>query len=290
MALNGRLWQIDERGYLINDAKLEHIQPRFQAVMDDVIHEYVSNIGKDIHSIYLTGSIPRGLAVEGKSDLNAIAVLEYYSDPELVLQDWIEPAEKAIVAKHDCVSDVQMELYPHGWLLFDESEFSIAAFILKTHAVCVWGADISPDLTEYKFTDKATRIAIANDDIVQLDPDVDEAIHEIETEKSSANVKYWCKRICKNIVHAAFGLVMVDERVHTRDIDISVRYFLKHYPNEQDNIQQAVDFIANPTESAQDILDYLKSFGYWLGSQCDLWLDHYNPDRDLEFQFEHDDD
>ena len=122
------------------------------------------------------------------------------------MQDWIVQTEDEILAKHDCVSNVQLEIWPHGWLLHDESEFSISAFILQTHAVCVWGVDMSPDLTDYKFTDKERRIAIANDDIVQLQSDIDEAVEEISTEDSPVNIRYWCKRICKNMIHSAFGL------------------------------------------------------------------------------------
>lgn len=210
MAIKGRLWEVDEQGFLIPDASLENIKPPFKAVVDDVIEAYIQNIGQDIHSIYITGSVPRGLAIEGQSDLDAIAVLEYYTDPELVMQNWVSPTEVDIRAKHVCVSDVQMDIYPHGWLLHDESEFSISAFVLKTHAVCVWGIDMSPDLTNYRFSDKETRIAIANDDIIQLEPDIDEAIEEIEANDSPDNVRYWCKRICKK--YDSFGVWLGDGR------------------------------------------------------------------------------
>jgi len=290
MASNGRIWQVDKRGYLINDAKSEHIKPPFLDVIDDVIKAYLHHIGDDVHSIYITGSVPRGLAVEGQSDIDVIALLEYYTEPELVMRDWIASAEDNILAKHDCVSDVQMEIWPHGWILHDESEFSISAFILKTHAVCVWGVDITPDLTDYKFTDKSTRIAIANDDIVQIEPDIDEAIDEIEADDSPANVKYWCKRICKNMIHAAFGLVMVDEAVHTRDTDISAQYFIKHFPDYKPEVKQAIAWVESPTDERQDILDFLDTFGAWLIAECDGWLDGYNPERDLEYLFESDED
>ena len=286
MANYGRLWQIDKNGYLINDAKLESIQPPFKAVVDDVVEAYVKYIEQDLHSIYITGSISRGLAIEGQSDINAIGVLEYYTDPELVLQDWIIPTEDEILARHDCISDTQLEIWPHGWLLHDESEFSISAFILQTHAVCVWGVDMSPDLTHYKFTDEETRIAIANDDIVQIQTDIEDAKEAILTDDSPSNVRYWSKRICKNMIHSAFGLVMVDEGVHTRDMDVSARYIQKHYPQKQHEIQQALDFVQSPIDSKQVILDFLDSFGTWLIIECGKWIDKNNPERDIEYQFE----
>lgn len=290
MANQGRIWQVDDKGFLINDAKKENISPRYQAVIDDAVKAYRDNIGDDIHSIYVTGSVPRGLAVEGKSDIDLFAILEYYTEPELVMQDWIPDAELAITDKHDCVTNVQMDIWVHGWLLHDPTEFSVSAFILKTHAVCVWGADMSPDVTAYQFTRRETRIAIANDDIVQIEPDIEEVREEIDLDDSLENVAYWCKRICKNMIHAMFGLVMVDEKVHTRDIDMSIHYILKHYPDKKKQVEQAVEFIHSPTDSEQKLVDFLDTFGAWLIQECDTWLDDHNPDRYLEYQFEYDED
>ncbi len=288
MANQGRLWQVNANGFLVNDAKKENLTPQYQAVIDDVIQAYRDHIDNEIHSIYVTGSVPRGLAVEGQSDLDMFAVLEYYTEPELVMQDWIPEAEQTIAEKHDCVSNVQMETWIHGWLLHDPTEFSVSAFILRTHAVCVWGADMSPDVTAYQFSKRETRLAIANDDIVQIDPDIEEAIEEIELDDSADNIRYWCKRICKNMIHAMFGLVMVDEFVHTRDIDVSVKYILKHYPDKRPDVEQAVNYIQSPTKSKQELLDFLNAFGQWLIDECDTWLDEHNPDRYLEYQFEYD--
>ena len=290
MASKGRLWQVDAHGFLMNDAHLDHIKPPFSDVVNDVAKAYLEHIGDEIHSIYVTGSVARGLAVEGQSDLDVIALLEYYTEPELVMQDWVAPTEETVIAKHDCVSDVQIEIWPHGWVLHDESEFSISAFVLKTHAVCVWGADITPDLTDYKFTERETRLAIANDDIVQIEPDIDEALAEIEADDSPVHVRYWCKRICKNMVHAAFGLVMVDEVVHTRDIDLSASYFIKHFPDYEPEMKQAMQWIESPIDDAQELMDFLDTFGAWLIAECDEWLDQHNPDRYLEYQFESDED
>ena len=64
------MWQVDKNGFLINDATKEQITPQYQAVIDDAIKAYRDNIGDDIHSIYVTGSVPRGLAEDGKSDLD----------------------------------------------------------------------------------------------------------------------------------------------------------------------------------------------------------------------------
>src|SRR5262245_10106414 len=141
MAGQGRIWRTNERGILLNDARRELIQPPFSALLADAIATCVQHSETDLHSLYITGSIPRGLATPGASDFNLIGVLEYSVDPELVMQDWIPLAEAKLLKDHQHVSDVQIELWPQGYIFRDPDEFSIGAFILVTNSVCVWGSD-----------------------------------------------------------------------------------------------------------------------------------------------------
>lgn len=69
-------WSIDECGYLVNDAKLHKIQPEFEQLIDLTRKTFVESLGGSMHSCYLTGSVPRGLAVNGLSDLDAFAILK----------------------------------------------------------------------------------------------------------------------------------------------------------------------------------------------------------------------
>lgn len=283
MSKQGQVWKSDSAGIILNNASLDAIQEAFKAVIDDTVQAIIDHIGDDIHSIYIAGSVARGMAIQGKSDLNVIAVLEYHVDPELVMQDWIRPTENALSNKYDVVSAVNLDLYPYGWLMRDDNEFSISAFILKTQAVCVWGSDVSPDLGDYNLFNEKVRIAIANDDIIQIQDDIDEAFAEIEGDTSAENVRYWCREVCKNIVWTGFALTMVAHPLYSRDVDIAAQYFAQAYPKQAEHIRQTLDFIAHPTDYADEILHFLETFGEWLMDECDTWIERYNPDYEYEY-------
>ena len=68
----GRLWQLDPEGFLVNEAHSEKIVPPFDRVVTVVRETYLKYARENIHSIYLRGSIPRGLAIEGISDVDII--------------------------------------------------------------------------------------------------------------------------------------------------------------------------------------------------------------------------
>ncbi|MBZ0294938.1 MAG: hypothetical protein K8L99_20415 [Anaerolineae bacterium] len=271
----GRYWRTDEDGNLLNDASPEYIQPPFAAVVQAAVDAYLQHIPDDVHSIYVTGSIPRGLAIEGESDLDMFAVLTESSDPLLVMQDWIEPTEEALIDQYPCVTDVQLEVWPDGYVFTDPARFSIGAFIIKTHSVCVWGSDLTPELGDYPVS-----AAIANDDLVQIEPDIAEAVERIQADRQPANVRYWCRRVMKQILRAGFALVMVEEGRHTRDHDLCYEAFARHYPGHAADMKRALEYARFPLEDADGVLAFLENMGSWIIAQANRWLDEHNPARD----------
>jgi uncharacterized protein len=277
----GRLWRMDANGSILNDASIETIKPPYDAMIADAVAVFTSKIANDIHSIYVTGSVARGLAVEGVSNLNIFAVLTEETDADLVLQDWIQSAEEELLAQYPSLSDVVLELWPYNHVFSDPGRFSIGAFIIKTHSICVWGSDVAPELPEYK-----VEAAVANDDLVQIRLDIDEAVAKIKRNSRPENVSFWCRDIAKHILHAGFALVMVDEGIHTRDLDLSYEYFAKHYPGHAADMQRALIYAENPSMDAMEVLDYLAIMGAWMIAHADSWLDQHNPDRELALQVE----
>ena len=271
----GRLWQIDTNGCILNDAHHDYIQPPFDALVRDAVQAYVDHIGQDIDSIYVTGSVSRGLAVAGESDLNMFAVTTDSVDPDLVLQDWIMNAEEALIAAHDCVRDVQLELWPYYYVFNDPARFSIGGFILKTYSVCLWGGDLAVQLPEYRLTP-----AIANDDIVQVEDDLQDALSEITDDPTVANVRYWCERAAKSVLRSGFGLVQMAEGVHTRDVDLCCAYFVRHYPQHAGAMARILDYAQNPVADGDAVARWLAEARHWFLPLADAWLDDHNPARD----------
>ena len=290
MSRNGRIWQVDARGNILNDADLRHVQAPFRAALDDAVALMVQYAEADIHSIYVTGSVPRGLALPGQSDLHVFAVLEYEVDPELVMQDWIPLAEAEIFDRHDALSDVQIELWPQGYIFRDPEEFSIGAFIIRAHSVCVWGSDLTPELPDFNLNNTHTRIGIANDDLVLLKQDLADAAEAIHDAESAEDVVYWSKFICKRMVRAGFSLVLVESNLYTNDIDLAYEQFSRFYPNQARAMAQAVAYIRQPTKDSTDILNFLATHGSWLLERSEAWLDQYNPDRDEAYRQASEDD
>jgi hypothetical protein len=274
--VRGRLWRITPEGIILNDARREYIQPLFEAAVSDLVQSVAANIGADTHSIYLTGSIARGLAVPGEADANVIAVLVESADPELVRQDWLDEAEVSAVERHACLRDARIELWPYGYVFGRPDHFAIGGFIIKTHSVCLWGSDLANELPDYRLS-----AAIANDDLVQLQADLEDAVYAIRDNPAPGNVRYWCRDSARRILRAGFGLVMLEEGVFTRDIDLCCEAFSRRYPGDAADMQRALVYARQPSADAGEVLRLLETWGGWMVKHADDWLDRYNPRRDL---------
>ena len=271
----GRFWQLDAQGYIQNDADRRYIKPPYTAVIRDAVKAYTDHIAGDIYSIYVTGSVARGLAVAGKSDVNMFAVLTNTIDPDLVMQDWLPDAEEALIAEHLCIADAQLELWPHNHVFADPDRFSIGAFIIKTHSICVWGNDLAAEIPPYRVS-----AGIANDDIVQIQEDIEEAIEAINDEDSPANVRYWCRGVMKHILRTGFSLVMLQAGRHTRDLDVCAAAFSQYHPAHAPTMQQALAYAYQPSGKAAEVLRFLDATNDWLLPLVHDWLETHNPDRD----------
>lgn len=132
---------LDEHGYIRNVYSPSHIQAEFKAVVDAAVNELTTKFPNQIDGIYLYGSIGRGNAVLGKSDLDLSIVLKHpQSDTQrqtfkVMVRDF--PRCNAQVSKIDL--DIG-----HVNEVLQVDEYYRWQFWLKHCCCCVWGNVLRP--------------------------------------------------------------------------------------------------------------------------------------------------
>jgi hypothetical protein len=74
--VRGRFWKFDHAGNLLNDSSREKVDKRYEPALQAVVDTYRSIVGSALESVYLTGSVSRGLQRREKSDIDFLAVLK----------------------------------------------------------------------------------------------------------------------------------------------------------------------------------------------------------------------
>jgi hypothetical protein len=267
----GRFCPTDDNGYILNDASLKKINPEYSKIIEEVTKYYQSHLGLDLHSVYVRGSIPRGLGIKGVSDLDTITVTK--KDTNDIDLDWVDKAEQELNKKFNCINGVEFSFYYIDDIL-ETTKFSIIPFMIRTHSVCVHGEDLSVHLPNYK-ADKT----IGNEHLLNLKNQVKQAKEDLDGNEDIEDVLDCCGWIMKIIVRAGLALVIGEENKYTRDLFPAYELFSKYYPEKEPNMKQTLKYAINPVGNANEIIDFLDDMGNWMISESEKWLQVHNPKK-----------
>lgn len=225
----------DEDGYLVNIASLANIQPEWQAAVDAVTDTCVTHMGNDLHSVYVCGSVARGCAVHGSSDLDMIALTQS-SDTEQS-KDWQIEMDFEMKRSFPFITEVE---------LVTEARSNVLSLrglrrILKLHSACVAGVDITGDLPRMK---AGIEVAAAYHN---LESEILKHLMNIQSKKLKNQIEHSCAWIMKKIVRTAFELVMEREGRYTTDLQSCYDFFSDYYPEHRHSVFRALQLATTPT-------------------------------------------
>ncbi len=272
----GSLCVTDRDGYIINHSDWKKINPIFLPVIYDVVNTYSTHLQDDLHSVYIRGSIPKGIGIEGVADLDTIAVTKQnLNKPQLKR---LKEVEQELNQKHTCVDGIELSFYGIEDIL-NTSSFSIISFILKTHGICVFGEDLIPQLPRYKADE-----ALANDHLIHLQGQIKNACDDLQDNSDMEDIKDCCKWIMKIIVRAGLALVITKANSYTRDLYPAYKLFSEYFPEKENDMKKALEYAITPIIDVNLLLSFLNEFGTWMVSEAEKWLKSYNPNRELNMK------
>lgn len=269
----GSLCSLDDKGYIINESDSEKINHKFQQAIQRIKESCLYVLPREIHSIYIRGSLPRGSEIEGVSDVDVIIVT--YSDPKNIDLDWVEETEQLIDQEFPFINGVELGFYPLSEV--KETKYcSMIPFILKTYGICVYGDNLKSELPDYK-----PDSSLANEHLIHLSSLIDKARNDLTGNDDIEDIKDCCAWIMRIIVRAGLALVIVQEQSYTRDLFPAFKLFSRHYPEKEQEMRKALWYAINPLSKSEEILKYLDSFGDWMESETENWLKVYNPTKEI---------
>ena len=119
-----------------NDCSLDKVGQDCAAIVGDAIGAYQRNLEKLLLSVRLMGSVPRGDAIFGESDIDFVALASM--NPGADQRNMLTSESKRLTAKYSCVSHVDLEIEIKGRIP------AAREFIFRSDSICVWGTDAYP--------------------------------------------------------------------------------------------------------------------------------------------------
>lgn len=243
----------DENGFVVNDLAINQLEKRWRDVAYYLAKAYKKELGKHVHSVYIRGSVARGLAVDGVSDLDSFALVKpSFSEKVIRWQkaDFQSSIEKELNDKFPFIGDLEMMLATYN----EDFKNSRLAMIVKTQSLLVDGENIFSELKNYK----ANREMCLN--YRWLKEDID-AFLKINPQSFTINQ---CSEMMKMMIRTGFELVIEKVGRFSPDLYICYRDFSKYYPNKESEMRQALIWFLNPVRNKKELDKFVVNFGNWM--------------------------
>jgi len=244
----GRYLPIDENGYLQNDCSWKKVPVHWQDLIEETKEFYLKKVGDSLHSIYLRGSVPAGIAVDGIADLDTFALVNHSQKAWERLR-WENTEESQWLKKYPFVKAI--EVVQSGISEKGDLSNPYLAPILKLQSICIWGESVLPALPDYR----------PGPDLLRNYRWIKEDLTDLTLLPQNSED---FKSVLKTILRTGFELVMEREQKFTTDLYPCWKSFAKYYPEWAGEMEKVLLYFLEPPKKKSDLVALAEGLGVFL--------------------------
>ncbi|MGR8008309.1 nucleotidyltransferase domain-containing protein [Streptomyces hypolithicus] len=258
---------LERDGTIAREGALDRVPPAFASVVDAararIAAAFGGADGSRLHSAYLYGSVPRGTADPGVSDLDLLIAL--HDEPDDADRAGARSIEAALDGAFPQIDGVGILLLSARSAL-SELERHDLGFFVACLCTPLLGDDLAGQLPRYRPTSLLARET--NGDLALLLPGWRARAAEAATADARRSLG---RRVGRRLVRTGFTLVMPRWGGWTSDLDESAEVFGRYYPArfEQMRLAAAVGRApaADPAAFDLDRDLLIEDLGPWLAAE-----------------------
>lgn len=232
------------------------IQPEFQPLLADVCATLAP---LSLEGIYVYGSVARGDASPGESDLDLTLVLA--EPPSAKMLEHLETLRLSLEQRHPAVTKIDFDIGHRAQVLAPENT-NRWNFWLKHHCRCVWGDDLSRRYERFR---PSREIALAvNGDFEPVLNGYRERIEQAGTVPERLRLQ---REAARKLIRATNTLRAHDEPTWPYTLEEHVALFIQHQPAMRIQIAYFLFEARNPSAERELFIARLQTFVSWMVSQ-----------------------
>ena len=252
----GRFLGVDDLGYVEPDVAIDNVGAIWKPLVAFVRDVLMNRQG--VRSVYIRGSIPRGLAIENISDADFI----YFSETNFEAAD-IE-LERTIEAKFAFVNGLELSRLDRT--AFDKIRASQKRpyfhMLLKTQCLFLAGDDIARDIKPFQIGPEMVS------HVFSLESEFSRLPRWLEQARKSGveqSMRQWFSR---KIVRSGFEVTMDRSNCFTRDLYLCYEQFAQFYPAWS---EQMFRVLVNCLNGGESPLQYREVVAFLVGESARLY-------------------
>jgi predicted nucleotidyltransferase len=251
---------LDEDGTIVREGALDRVSAAFVPVVDAARARITATFGGPrLHSAYLYGSIPRGTAVPGVSDLDLL----------IVFRDEPADADRAAAnALEAALDDAYPQITGVGIVLgsvrstLSELERYDGGFFVACLCTPLLGEDLAAQLPRYRPTALLARET--NGDLAMVLPRWRARAAEAATGTDRRTLS---RAVARRLVRTGFTLIMPRWGGWTSDLDRSAELFARYYPERAGQLRRAAAIARTPSADPAVLTMLIDDLGPWLAAE-----------------------
>lgn len=247
------LQPVDENGAIKNITTIPAVNSPWHQLIDKFFTTYNLTNQKNIHSIYLRGSVALRVNNEYPRDLDLIIVCREQADRSTLFTEGFANIDFWLHQNYSGCTGVDIRI-------IDMNNISdIDQFMLKTQSICLYGEDLIPSLPNFWPNQQTAQLLVPD-----LQLTLQKYITHTTNTTSAEQIQAWCSWIMKRILRASFLLVMPEEKLYTRDLYYCYLITSQHFPDQMQTLRTVLKLALNPTNDRIAQLDLLQRILPWL--------------------------
>ncbi len=257
---------LDSQGYIEREGSLGRIPRAFRPVVATARDRVLDVFGARLHSAYLYGSIPRGTARVGRSDLDLLLALR--EEPTNADRADARTIEEALDKEFQQIDGAGVLLVSRAGALSELERYDLGWFV-----ACLCTPLAGEDLAEYlpRYRPDSLLARETNGDLAlflsRWRERIAEATAEVGAGDSDEAARPLVRSISRHLVRTGFTLVMPRWNGWTSDLHEMAEVFGRYYPERAAELRAAAVAAYEPTGGLAVLRSYVDDLGPWLAEE-----------------------
>ncbi|WP_164217059.1 nucleotidyltransferase domain-containing protein [Virgibacillus sp. YIM 98842] len=246
---------LDQNGYILSDVAADKISADYDACIKESVHQLSKLFPKKLHSVYVYGSVARGDAAYGTSDLDLLAL--FHGTLQKVDKEEVKGlSQKLSETYHYLVRDVGVAMADYDYVIHPMNYYEQA--FLKELCVCVHGEDLRGRFGPYKLSPEVA---------ISFNGDIGEVLDRTMKRLSSAaekDFKILTQNFARKLIRTCYSMVMARSQIWTTRLREQSEVFIQYFPDKEPTIRTLLKWIEEPPANREHIYQFFVSEGKWL--------------------------
>jgi hypothetical protein len=251
---------LDVQGYLEREGSLARVPHAFRPVVAVARDRLLGLFGPRLHSAYLYGSVPRGTARVGRSDLDLLVAL--HEEPTDADRETARALDTALDQEFPEIDGAGTLLHSRARLLSEAETYDLGWFV-----ACLCTPLLGDDLAEYlpRYRPDSRLARETNGDLALLLPRWRERISRADGSEEA--LRPLVRFMSRHLVRTGFTLVMPRWNGWTSDLTEMAEAFGAYYPRRAAQMRAAAVRGYAPRGDRDVLMSYVDDLGPWLAEE-----------------------